>query len=117
MACRLFGLNETNEPLRLLETVNHLAGLPKRERRRSQGLFTWDYLEAGQNHREIDIEVSQWGDPASKEYAVCYSAYYVPANVFRFISPSMRLSIRSAGTLVRYYLGPLGRCVLWDPMS
>ena len=62
----MLGLNETNEPLRLLETVNHLAGLPKRERRRSQGLFTWDYLEAGQNHREIDIEVSQWGDPASK---------------------------------------------------
>jgi hypothetical protein len=27
----MFGLNETNEPLRLLETVNHLAGLPKRE--------------------------------------------------------------------------------------
>jgi hypothetical protein len=25
------------------------------------GLFTWDDLEAGQNHREIDIEVSQWG--------------------------------------------------------
>jgi hypothetical protein len=48
------------------------------------GLFTWDPLEAGQNHREIDIELSRWGDPASKNTQFVIQPYYVPANVFRF---------------------------------
>jgi hypothetical protein len=55
------------------------------------GMFTWDELEAGQNHREIDIELSQWGDPASKNAQFVVQPYYVPANVFRFISPSAAL--------------------------
>jgi hypothetical protein len=29
-----------------------------------RGLFTHDPMEAGQNHHEMDIEPSQWGDPA-----------------------------------------------------
>ncbi|MEO8126102.1 MAG: glycoside hydrolase family 16 protein [Bryobacteraceae bacterium] len=51
------------------------------------GMFTWDPLEAGQNHREIDIEISQWGDPAAKNAQFTIQPYYVPANVFRFVSP------------------------------
>jgi hypothetical protein len=48
------------------------------------GMFTWDDVEAGQNHREIDMELSQWGDPASKSGQFVIQPYYVPANVFRF---------------------------------
>lgn len=48
------------------------------------GMFTWDPLEAGQNHREIDIELSQWGDAAAKNAQFVIQPYYVPANVFRF---------------------------------
>jgi len=51
------------------------------------GMFTWDPLEAGQNHREIDIELSQWGEPAAKNAQFTIQPYYVPANVFRFMSP------------------------------
>lgn len=48
------------------------------------GMFTWDDAEAGQNHREIDIELSRWGDPAAKNGQFVIQPYYVPANVFRF---------------------------------
>jgi hypothetical protein len=51
-------------------------------------MFTWDPVEAGQNHREIDIELSQWGDRSSKNAQFAIQPYYVPANVFRFQAPS-----------------------------
>jgi hypothetical protein len=47
-------------------------------------LFTWDPAEAGQNHREIDIELTQWGDPGAKNGQFVIQPYYVPANVYRF---------------------------------
>jgi hypothetical protein len=52
------------------------------------GLFTYDHLEPGPEHREIDIELSQWGDPAIKNAQFVVQPYYVPANVFRFMSPA-----------------------------
>jgi hypothetical protein len=52
------------------------------------GMFTWDPSEAGQNHREIDIELSQWGDPASRNAQYVIQPYYVAANVSRFDSPA-----------------------------
>jgi hypothetical protein len=55
------------------------------------GMFTWDDMEAGQNHREIDIELSQWGDPTVKNAQFALQPYYVAANVFRFIAPSAPL--------------------------
>ena len=30
------------------------------------GMFTWDDLGVEQNHREIAVEISRWGDPANK---------------------------------------------------
>jgi hypothetical protein len=45
-------------------------------------------MESGQNHREIDIELSQWGDPVSKNSQFAIQPFYVPANVFRFNSPA-----------------------------
>ncbi len=65
------------------------------------GLFTYDQLEAGQNHREIDIELSQWGDPDAKNAQFVIQPYYVPANVFRFDSP--------AGIMTHSFRWELGR--------
>ena len=50
------------------------------------GLLTWDEQGADQNHRELDIEISQWGDRThSATRSTLFSRYYVPANVVRFI--------------------------------
>ena len=48
------------------------------------GMFTWP--------EEIDVELSQWGDPAAKNTQFVIQPYYVPANVFRFISPPVTLN-------------------------
>jgi hypothetical protein len=56
------------------------------------GMFTWDELEGGQDHREMDIELSQWGDPSTKNAQFAIQPYYVPANVFRFDSPDSALT-------------------------
>lgn len=51
------------------------------------GIFTWDDLEAGQNHREMDIEIARWGDPANKNLRYVIQPFYVPANVVQFSAP------------------------------
>lgn len=55
-------------------------------------MFTWDEAEAGQNHREMSIELARWGDPASKNAQYVVQPYYVPANVVRFNVPSGALT-------------------------
>jgi hypothetical protein len=52
------------------------------------GLFTWDPLDAGQNHRELSIQLSQWGEEAIKNAQFVIQPYYIPANLHRFTSPS-----------------------------
>jgi hypothetical protein len=52
------------------------------------GLFTWDYAGADQNHREMDIEISRWGDPASQNAQYVVQPFYIPRNVLRFSAPS-----------------------------
>jgi len=51
-------------------------------------MFTWDEAEAGQNHREMNIELARWGDPGSKNAQFVVQPYYVPANVVRFNAPA-----------------------------
>jgi hypothetical protein len=51
-------------------------------------MFTWDDTRSDQNHREIGIEISHWGDKASKNAQFVIQPYYVPANVVRFDVPS-----------------------------
>lgn len=51
-------------------------------------MFTFDEWNAEQHYREMDIEVSRWGDPASKnnvQYAV--QPFYNPGNLFAFAAP------------------------------
>ena len=62
-------------------------------------LFTWDDLGAEQNHREMDIELSRWGDPAIKDAQFVMQPYYVPENVARFEAPP----------------GPLTYSFQWEP--
>jgi hypothetical protein len=51
-------------------------------------MFTWDYAGDDQNNREMDIEISRWGDPASKNAQYEVQPFYVPANVARFTVPA-----------------------------
>jgi hypothetical protein len=65
------------------------------------GLFTWDDVAGDQRFREMDIEVSRWGDPANANMQFVIQPYYVPANVSRFQAP--------AGTLTHTLRWELGR--------
>jgi hypothetical protein len=56
------------------------------------GMLTWDDLGADQHHRELDVEISQWGDPANKDAQYAVQPHYVAANVFRFVAPPRRLA-------------------------
>ena len=51
-------------------------------------IFTWDDADAGQNHREMNIELARWGDAASKNGQYVVQPYYVAANVLRFNAPA-----------------------------
>src|SRR5262249_51211255 len=50
-------------------------------------LFTYDELGTNQNHREMDIEISRWGDPDDKNGQFVIQPYYVPENISRFSIP------------------------------
>jgi hypothetical protein len=62
-------------------------------------IFTWDDEDAGQNHREMNVELAKWGDPTNKNAQYVVQPYYVPANVSRFDVPS----------------GPLTHSFRWEP--
>ena len=55
-------------------------------------IFTWDDLGADQNHREMGIEMTRWGDPASKNAQFVIQPYVVPANTVRFSAPQGTLT-------------------------
>jgi hypothetical protein len=50
-------------------------------------MFTWDYAGSDPNHREMDIEISTWGDPTSKNAQYVVQPFYVPENASRFSAP------------------------------
>ncbi|MBV9613208.1 MAG: hypothetical protein JO091_12090 [Acidobacteriaceae bacterium] len=51
-------------------------------------MFTWDYAGSGHNNREMDIEISRWGDPASDNAQFVVQPFHIPSNVVRFTTPS-----------------------------
>ncbi len=51
------------------------------------GMLTWDDQSAEQSHRELAIEISQWGAPDISNAQYVLQPYYVPANVARFPAP------------------------------
>ena len=62
-------------------------------------MFTWDGASADQNHREMDIEISRWGDPTATNAQFVVQPYYVAANIVRFSAPA----------------GVLTHTVRWEP--
>jgi hypothetical protein len=50
-------------------------------------IFTWDGPATEQNHREVDVEISRWGDPAGRNGQYAVQPYYVTGNVARFTAP------------------------------
>ena len=65
------------------------------------GLFTWDDVAGDQRFREMDVEISRWGDPENANAQYVVQPYYVPANVSRFQAP--------AGTLTHTLRWEVGR--------
>ncbi len=59
-------------------------------------MFTWD--DSGPS-REMDIEISRWGEPADKNAQYVIQPYVVPANTVRFMAPP----------------GPLTYWINWQP--
>lgn len=52
------------------------------------GMFTWDDVGPDQNHREMDIEISRWGDPRRENARYVIQPYYIPANVSQYAAPA-----------------------------
>lgn len=63
------------------------------------GMFTWDDSNTDPEHRELDMEISRWGDPDNKNSQYVVQPYYIPANVVRFTTPS----------------GPITYSFRWEP--
>ena len=51
------------------------------------GLYTIDDLRTDDVRAELDIELSRWGNPASKNAQFVVQPFYVPENVARFMAP------------------------------
>ncbi len=60
------------------------------------GLFTWDDESKDPKHTEMDIHVSRWGNPESKNGEYVIQPYQIPSNVYRFEIPkgSLRTGFR-----------------------
>ena len=56
------------------------------------GFLTWDELGPEQNHRELDVEVSRWGNADNKDVQYVVQPHYVAANVYRFNQPAGQLT-------------------------
>lgn len=54
--------------------------------------FTWDDLPTDQNHREMDVEISRWGEANGENARYVVQPYYVPANLSRFTAPPGKLT-------------------------
>ena len=52
------------------------------------GFFSMDVHAQSDNYRELDVHVSRWGDPRSKNAEYVLQPYYVAANVHRFEIPA-----------------------------
>jgi len=81
-------------------TVRDVSGLDPAA---ALGLLTWDIEGVEQNHRELDVEISRWGDPRIPNAQYVVQPFYVPANVARFTAPS--------GTLTHSFRWEPGRVV------
>ena len=56
------------------------------------GLFIVDERRAGETRIELDVELSQWGQPGSKNAQYVVQPYYIPQNISRFTVPAGTLT-------------------------
>lgn len=63
------------------------------------GLYTADDMRTDDVRTELDIELSRWGNPASKNAQFVVQPFYIPENVSRFQAPA----------------GPLTHTFRWEP--
>lgn len=89
---RALGYGTYNFTLRDVSSLDPAAAI---------GLLTWDTEGVEQNHREMDVEISRWGDPKIPNAQYVVQPFYVPANVSRFLAP--------AGTLTHAFRWEPGR--------
>jgi len=54
--------------------------------------FTWDDYPTDPNHREMDVEMSRWGDVGSENARYLIQPYYIPTNVSHFTAPRGQLT-------------------------
>lgn len=52
------------------------------------GIFTYDYASGALRNREMDIEISRWGEPANKNAQYALQPFDVATNVHRFDAPA-----------------------------
>lgn len=55
-------------------------------------MFTYDYASGTLHNREMNIEISHWGDPANKNAQYMLQPYYIADNVHRFNIPAGTLT-------------------------
>jgi hypothetical protein len=56
------------------------------------GMLIWDDSASEETRKELDVEVSQWGNPAAKNAQYVVQPYYVPGNIVRFTAPHEELT-------------------------
>ena len=69
-----------------------VSGLESMEPAAVFSMFTYDYASGSQHNREMDMEISRWGNPAEKNAQYVLQPYYVAANVHRFNAPNGTLT-------------------------
>lgn len=70
-------------------SVDNLAGL---EPAAVFDMFTWDQAGSDQDRREVDLEVTRWGDPASKNGEYEVQPFFRPTNTYRYAAPPLPLT-------------------------
>jgi hypothetical protein len=75
---RNFGYGTYEFVVRGLETLEPAAAF---------SMFTYDYARGALRNREMDIEISRWGDPANKNAQYALQPFEVATNVHRFQVP------------------------------
>jgi hypothetical protein len=72
-------------------------------------MFTWDGPAADQNHRELDIEISRWGESVSNNARYVVQPFYIAPNVASFAAP--------AGVLTHHIRWEPGRAQRFEPSA
>jgi hypothetical protein len=69
-----------------------VRGLETLEPAAAFSMFTYDYASGALRNREMDIEISQWGDAANKNAQYALQPFDVATNVYRFNAPAGTLT-------------------------